>query len=97
VDIWLIIVIVVISVFLIVFVVERIIAAHKRQVTTGKESLIGKSAIVRKTLNPEGTVFCEGEIWKAIIDSGIAEPGEYVVINRADGLKLYVSKIKGGN
>jgi len=99
VDIWLIVVIVTISVFLLVFVVERIIAAHKNQVSTGREDLIGKSAVVRKRLNPEGTVFVEGEIWLAKIESGTAEPGEYVIIKKSDGLKLYVSNNnnQGGN
>ncbi|MDD3677613.1 MAG: NfeD family protein [Dehalococcoidales bacterium] len=98
-DIWLIVVIVTISVFLLVFVIERIIAAHKNQVSTGREDLIGKSAVVRKGLNPEGTVFVEGEIWQAKIDSGAAEPGEYVIIKKTDGLILYVSKNsnQGGN
>jgi membrane-bound ClpP family serine protease len=99
VDIWTIVVIVVISVFLLVFVIERIITAHRKQVSTGREDLIGKKAVVRKPLNPEGTVFVEGEIWLARIDTGNAEPGEYVVIRKSDGLKLYVSKnnIEGGN
>ena len=98
-DIWLIVIIVVITVFILVFVIDRIIIAHKRQVSTGREDLIGKPAVVRKILNPEGTVFVEGEIWLARIDSGTAEPGEYVLIKRSDGLKLYVSKnnIEGGN
>jgi membrane-bound serine protease (ClpP class) len=99
VDIWLILIIVIISVFLLVFVIDRVIAAHRKKVSTGREDLVGKSAVVRNELNPEGTVFVEGEIWLARIDSGIAVPGEYVVIKKADGLKLYVSKnnIKGGN
>jgi membrane-bound serine protease (ClpP class) len=99
VDIWLIVVIVVISVFLLVFVVERVIVAHKRQVSTGREELIGKSVVVRKMLNPEGTVFLEGEIWLARIDAGTALPGEQVVIKSSDGLKLYVTKEinEGGN
>ena len=91
-DIWLIVIIVIISVFLLVFVIDRVVIAHKRSVSTGREELIGKSVIVQKTLNPEGTVFLEGELWLARIDSGIALPGEYVVIKKTAGLKLYVSK-----
>ncbi|HAS04773.1 MAG TPA: serine protease [Dehalococcoidia bacterium] len=92
-DIWLIVVIVTISVFLLVFVIDRIIAAHKNRVSTGREDLINKSAVVRKSLNPEGTVFVEGEIWQAKINSGTAEPGDRVIINNIDGLILCVSKI----
>jgi len=98
VDIWSIIIVVIILVFLIIFVVDRVVVAHKRQATTGREDLIGKSVVVRKSLNPAGTVFLEGEIWQAVIDEGSAESGEYVVIIKSDGLKLYVSKNnKGGN
>ncbi len=98
-DIWLIVIIVIVSVFILAFVIDRVVIAHKRRISTGREDLIGKSVVVRKTLNPEGTVFLEGEIWLARIDSGIAESGEYVIIKRSDGLKLYVSKInkEGGN
>ncbi len=98
-NIWLIVIIVIISVFLLLFVIDRVVIAHKRQVSTGKEELIGKSVVVRKTLNPEGTVFLEGEIWLARIDSGTAMPGEHVIIKSSDGLKLYVSKEidEGGN
>ena len=92
-DIWLIVVIVTISVFLLVFVIDRIIAAHKNRVSTGREDLINKYAVVRKSLNPEGTVFVEGEIWQAKINSGTAEPGDRVIINNIDGLILCVSKI----
>ena len=81
-----------------VFVVNRVVVAHRRQATTGREELPGKTAIVRTTLNPEGTVLHEGELWTAILDQGRAEPKEEVIIERFDGLKLYVTKKdKGGN
>lgn len=80
------------------FVINRVVVAHRRQATTGREELLGKIATVRTTLNPEGTVLHEGEIWTAILDQGRAEPREEVIIKRFDGLKLYVSKKdKGGS
>ena len=80
------------------FVVNRVVAAHRRQATTGREELLGKTATVRTALNPEGTVLHEGEIWTAVLDQGRAEPREEVIIKRFDGLKLYVSKKdKGGS
>jgi membrane-bound serine protease (ClpP class) len=99
VNIWWILIIIIVSVFLVVFIVDRIIVAYKKQVATGREDLIGRSVVVKKTLNPEGTVFVEGEIWLARLDCGTALPGEYVVIKKTDGLKLYVSKDinEGGN
>ncbi|MCJ7763720.1 MAG: hypothetical protein MUO90_00970, partial [Dehalococcoidales bacterium] len=79
------------------FVINRVVVAHRRQVTTGREELPGKTTIVRTTLNPEGTVLHEGEIWTAILDQGRAEPKEEVIIERFDGLKLYVTKKKKGD
>jgi len=80
------------------FVINRVVVAHRRQATTGREELLGKTATVRTALNPEGTVLHEGEIWTAILDQGRAEPREEVIIKRFDGLKLYVSKKdKGGS
>ena len=80
------------------FVINRVVAAHRRQATTGREELPGKIAVVRTALNPKGTVLHEGEIWTAILDQGRAEPKEEVIIERFDGLKLYVTKKeKGGS
>ena len=53
---------------------------------------IGKPAVVRAALAPEGQVLFRGEHWKAVSESGTLEPGEEVIINRMDNLKLYVSK-----
>jgi len=78
------------------FVINRVVVAHRRQATTGREELPGKTTIVRTTLDPEGTVLHEGEIWTAILDQGRAEPKEEVIIERFDGLKLYVTKKKKG-
>jgi len=74
------------------FIMNRVLKAHRRQASTGKEELIGKIATVRTTLNPKGTIFHEGEIWKAVLDEGQAEAGEEVKITSIDGLKLYVTR-----
>jgi membrane-bound serine protease (ClpP class) len=92
VDIALIVIVAVLFAAFIAFVVNRVVVAHRRQATTGREELLGKTAVVRTALSPEGTVLFEGEIWTAILDQGRAEPREEVIIKRFDGLKLYVSK-----
>ena len=81
---------------LLAFVVNRVVVAHRRQAATGREEALGKTATVRTALEPEGTVFHEGEIWKALLDDGQAQPGEEVIITRVDGLKLFVTKKKQG-
>lgn len=75
-------------------VIYFVVRAHRRQATTGREELPGKTATVKAALEPEGIVLHEGELWTAILDEGKAKPGEEVIITRFDGLKLYVSKKK---
>jgi len=74
------------------FAISRIIRTHRRQASTGREELIGKTAVVKVALEPEGTVFFKGERWRAISEEGQVEPGETVIITKVDGLKLYVVK-----
>jgi membrane-bound serine protease (ClpP class) len=88
----LVIIIIVLAVAAIVYIVFRIIDSYRPQVTTGKEDLAGKSAVVREELNPEGTVFYQGDLWTAISVSGKIDPGEEVIISKVEGLKLIVAK-----
>jgi len=74
------------------FVINRAIRAHRKQASTGREELIGKRAIVKVALDPEGTIFYKGERWSAISDQGQVEPGEEVIITEVDGLTLHVIK-----
>jgi membrane-bound serine protease (ClpP class) len=88
---WIALLIVLIAIFL-VFVVIWVIRAHQRKVETGKEELIGRTAVVETALAPRGVVLVEGERWTAVIDKGRAEPEEEVVITGVQGLKLTVTK-----
>jgi len=78
------------------FVLQRVIRIHRRQATTGREELAGKTAIVKAALDPEGIVLYKGERWTAESESGRIEPGEAVIIDRVDSLKLYVSRKEKG-
>jgi len=78
------------------FVINRVIKAHRYQATTGREELVGKRAVVKVALEPEGTVFFKGERWTAVSEKGRVEPGEEVIITKVDGLKLYVTRKDGG-
>ncbi len=89
---WLIAIIVILIVALLILVVNLSIRAHRRQVSAGREELVGKIAVVKTALNPKGTVFIQGELWVAILEEGQAQPGEEVIITKSDGLKLWVSK-----
>jgi len=72
------------------FVIQRTMRAHRKQAATGREELIGKRAIVKVALDPEGTVFYKGELWSAISDKDQIKPGEEVIITAVDGLILHV-------
>ena len=89
---WLVTIILIIAACVLGFVIFRIRDTYHHQVTTGKEDLKGKSAIVKETLDPEGTVLFEGELWNAVSDSGKILPGEEVTITGAHKLTLIVMK-----
>ncbi|RJO62568.1 MAG: hypothetical protein C4542_03295 [Dehalococcoidia bacterium] len=78
-----------------VFIANRVAAAQKNRVSTGREAAKGSIAVARTALNPEGMVFYQGELWKATLDNGSAAPGEEVVITSLEGLKLFVTKKRG--
>lgn len=79
---------------LLVFVIVR---GQKRKVITGQEGFVGKIAIARTTLNPEGTVFYAGSYWNALALEGPVEEGEKVIITGMEGLQLQVRKMSGNN
>ncbi len=68
------------------------IRAHRRQVSAGREELVGKIAEVKVALKPKGVIFIQGERWTALSEKGRVEPGEEVIITKVDGLKLWVTK-----
>ena len=74
------------------FVVQRVVRAHRRQASAGREELLGKTAEVEIALEPRGIVLVEGERWTAVSEKGRVKPGEEVIITKVDGLKLYVTK-----
>ena len=75
-----------------IFLTTAILRAHRRRVNTGREGLLGQTAVARTPLDPKGTVFVEGERWNAMVEEGKVEPGEEVMVARVEGLKLVVRK-----
>ena len=91
-DPWLIAIVVILIAAFFAFAIQRIVRAHRRQASTGREELIGKTAIVKVALDPRGIIFYKGENWTAISESGRVEAGEEVIITKVDGLELYVAR-----
>ena len=74
------------------FAVGAGLRAQRRKVTTGREGLVGAVGVARSQLNPEGTVFVQGEIWTAESIDGVIPAGSRVRVTQVDGLRLRVKK-----
>ncbi|MCL4331251.1 MAG: nodulation protein NfeD [Candidatus Thermoplasmatota archaeon] len=73
--------------------IRRIAISLKASKYTGAEALIGKTALVKKQLNPQGWVSYEGIQWEArSVDGTSIEEGQKVIIVARDGLTLLVKK-----
>ncbi len=92
-DWWMIALLIVFLLILVGLAIWRIVLTYRRQATTGREDIVGKKGTVKETLNPEGMLLFQGELWTAVSESGTISPGEEVVITKVDGLKLIVRKI----
>nr|WP_274703299.1 nodulation protein NfeD [Acetomicrobium hydrogeniformans] len=70
-----------------------VLRAMKRRIVSGQEELVGMTGKVVQDLNPEGTIFCHGEYWKAKSSDGspIAKD-EWVEVESVDGFVLIVRK-----
>jgi membrane-bound serine protease (ClpP class) len=75
-----------------IFLITAILRAYRRPVNTGREGLLGQTAVARTPLDPKGTVFVEGELWSAVAEEDRVEPGEEVTVTQVEGLKLKVRK-----
>ncbi|HQL39051.1 MAG TPA: NfeD family protein, partial [Anaerolineaceae bacterium] len=76
-------------------IVSFAIRALRAPAQMGKQTLVGKLAIVRTALNPRGQVRVGGELWSAELvdeESGPVKEGEAVIVVKADGLQLRVRK-----
>ena len=74
------------------FVVTSIIRIRRQPVVVGSQTLIGRRAVARSPLDPDGMVFVDGEYWSATVEDGSVEEGEEVVVTEVEGLKLTVRK-----
>ncbi len=83
--------IVIIAVVLVLAIgIPLTIRSYRRQVYTGREELVGRTAVVKKSLEPDGMVLVDGEIWQATSEAGPVKAGAEVVVTRVGGFKLFV-------
>ena len=67
---------------------------RRMSAVAGTQALVGKVAVARTPLTPDGYVFLQGERWRAEMEDGAAEAGERVRVTGAAGLRLRVQKEK---
>jgi len=87
---WSIALVAVIGVVILAVVVVAAVRSHRYRITTGKESLVGETAITETNLDPQGVVIIEGERWRARAENDRVEAGEEVTVIRVDRLVLTV-------
>jgi membrane-bound serine protease (ClpP class) len=74
------------------FVLVMVVKTQKKEMESGKESIGGTEGVALTDINPEGKVKMMGEIWMAESVEGEIIKGEKVIVERSEGLKLYVRK-----
>jgi membrane-bound serine protease (ClpP class) len=73
-------------------VVSSLISSRRAPSDTGTPSFVGKHAVARSVLDPEGVVLFEGTRWRAEAEGGPIQDGEQVTVTDVQGLKLTVKK-----
>ncbi len=78
---------------LLVVSVIAVVRSQRRAPSTGRETMVGRSAVVQTALDPDGTVLMDGELWHATAREGTpVQPGARVTVAAIDGLTLTVKK-----
>jgi membrane-bound serine protease (ClpP class) len=71
----------------------KALQARRAPPQTGADELADQVGVVRQTLDPEGFVFVNGELWRARSSNGPIHAGEFVRVERVDeGLVLEVTQ-----
>jgi membrane-bound serine protease (ClpP class) len=77
------------------FVVAKVLQAQRRPPSTGMEALVGATAEVRTPLDPAGSVFLNGERWRAVSEDGSEIPaGAVVEVVAVRGFELRVRSLE---
>ncbi len=80
-----------------IMVIRAVYLAQRRKPSLGAASFEGKEGVTVSTLNPEGQIKIGGEIWKAMsADGKKIGKNKKVIIQKSEGLTLYVKKIEEG-
>ena len=69
---------------------RKIWEARRRPASAGSETLVGATGEAREELAPEGLVFVNGALWRAVASNGPIPSGSPVEVVGRNGLKLEV-------
>jgi len=81
---------------LFLFVVAAGVRALRQPTTTGVRGLIGQVGVARSPLTPEGEIFVQGELWRAVAEEAEVREGERVRVVAVENLTLRVRKAQEG-
>jgi membrane-bound serine protease (ClpP class) len=90
---WAILVVVLVIVAFAAVGIWLVVRTRDTPIATGQEGLIGRLAEVRKPLDPEGMVFVEGALWRAVSEDGPIEAREWVRVSAVHDLRLVVRRL----
>jgi len=76
-------------------VVSSIIRTRRMPAAMGAQALVGRVAVTRSPLEPDGQVFMEGARWLATAQDAPVPQGERVVVTGVRGLHLSVKRATG--
>jgi membrane-bound serine protease (ClpP class) len=69
-----------------------LITQRNKKAMSGGDMMVGLEGIARTTIDPEGDVFVNSELWRAQSLGEVIEKGEHVVVREVKGLKVIVEK-----
>ena len=87
-----------ISIFIAAFffsVVSAVLRTRRAPPYMGAQALVGRVAVARTALEPDGLVFFEGARWRAKAEDAPVAEGERVRVTSVQGLKLTVRREPG--
>jgi membrane-bound serine protease (ClpP class) len=76
------------------FMLSRVVAAHRRRPSSGREGLVGEVGQVLRDLAPRGKVLVHGEYWDAVTTGADAPRGASVRVVTVEDRRLRVEPIE---
>jgi membrane-bound serine protease (ClpP class) len=73
-------------------VMGALIRSRRAPAYTGAQAMVGKHAVARSAIDPEGVVFLDGARWRAVVEGDPVREGDQVVVTDIQGLTLTVKK-----